>query len=141
MLITYSFLKCLVVTWKTWIYFKYILTFLSYTGNFQIHMMHMYIYLSVVPLCQCYNLCDFVMACKIMRGREMTICSGRMFMLQFRWGTFVASFTFSSLLNMPVLLQQLEALCTITLEIVKYLLHQAIICNLKSILLFAFQKL
>lgn len=23
------FLKCLVVTWKTWIYFKYILTFLS----------------------------------------------------------------------------------------------------------------
>lgn len=31
MLVTYSCLKCLVVTWKTWIYLEYILTFLSDT--------------------------------------------------------------------------------------------------------------
>lgn len=31
MLIVCSCLKCLVVAWKTWIYFKYILTFLSDT--------------------------------------------------------------------------------------------------------------
>lgn len=131
MLITYSFLKCWAVTWKTWIYFKYILAFLSDT----LHTYTCLLFHSVnVTLSWHENSWEeerwkFALA-------ECLCCSldGVHFLHSF------ASLTYSSLLNMVVLLHQFEALCMITLEIMKYfhLLHWAIICNLKSIFHFAF---